>query len=104
MIITSYIPGRVRLRAKIFTDGEIYSRAEQIFKSSFGSSIKNYEYNPVNGSILIEYDASTIPLEKLMGHTDFFRKLNYQAEHFSSRNREIIFCMLNDLEKLLKEL
>lgn len=104
MIITSYIPGRVRLRAPIFKDAEIYAKAEQIFKASFGSAISNYEYNPLNGSILIEYDANKVPLDDLMAHTDFFKKLNYQAEHFSTKNRSTIFCMLNDLEKLLKEL
>lgn len=104
MIITSYIPGRVRLRAKIFADAEIYARAEQIFKTTFGSSIKNYEYNPLNGSILIEYDASKIPLEKLLEQKVFFKKLNYQAEHFSSGNRETIFCMLKELEEILNSI
>ncbi len=104
MIITSYIPGRVRLRAPIFKDTEIYARAEQILKKSFGDAISKYEYTPLNGSILIEYDAEKTPLDNLMKHTDFFKKLNYQAEHFSPKNRDIIFCMLNDLESLLKEL
>lgn len=104
MIITSFIPGRVRLRAKIFTDAELYARAESIFKNSFGNAIKNYEYNPLNGSILIEYDSTKIPLEKLMLRQDFFKKLNYQAEHFSAKNRDVIVTMLDELEKLLKEL
>lgn len=102
MIISSFFPGRVRLRAEIFKDSEIFSRAEGILKKSFGEHIKKFEYNNVTGSILLCYDSSKIPVDKLSKHLSFLKKLNYQAEHFSKENRQTIFSMLDELEELLK--
>lgn len=53
MIVTSFFPGRIRLRANIFKDSEIYEKALSILKSEDNDSIINIQHNQITGSVLI---------------------------------------------------
>ena len=71
-MITSFFPGRVRLRAPIFKETDLVEKARAILSKS--DAVKNIETNPVTGSVLIEYNPAKVPMEKLLPMQDFFCK------------------------------
>jgi len=99
-MITSFFPGRVRLRAPIFKEAELVAKAKEILKKS--DAVKNVEDNPVTGSVLIEYEPSKVPMEKLLPMQDFFARLAACAQKFdgSDSERKQISDMLCQLEKI----
>ena len=99
-MITSFFPGRVRLRAPIFKESDLVEKARAILSKS--DAVKNIETNPVTGSVLIEYNPAKVPMEKLLPMQDFFAKLAKEAQHFDGRDesREKILEMLSSLEGL----
>ena len=99
-MITSFFPGRVRLRAPIFKEADLVEKAKSILKKS--DAIKKIENNLVTGSILIEYYPAKVPMEKLVSMQDFFMRLAREAEHFDSTNRDKISEMLDELDRLFR--
>ncbi|MBQ9207339.1 MAG: hypothetical protein IJ158_11595 [Treponema sp.] len=97
-MITSFFPGRVRLRAPVFKEADLVEKAQAILKKS--DAIKRVEHNPVTGSVLIEYYPAKVPMEKLSSMQNFFMHLAREAEHFDGTNREQILSMLDELETL----
>lgn len=103
MLITSFFPGRVRLRAQIFKNEELCAKAREILLKS--EAVKNIEHNPVTGSILLEYDIKKVPMEKLVPMQDFFIKLGKEAERYdgSELGYKKILVMLNELESIVSK-
>lgn len=99
-MITSFFPGRIRLRAEIFKDLEITNTAIAILKTS--QAVRNVEYNNVTGSILLEYVPSKVPLEKLKPLLPFLQKLEREAKHYSAEAKPRILLMLNELKTMVK--
>ncbi len=101
MLVTSFFPGRVRLRAPIFKDEELCAKARTILSKS--DAVKNIEHNPVTGSILLEYDIKKVPMEKLLPMQDFFMKLGKEAEHYdgTAAGHKKIVAMLDELEAIV---
>ncbi len=94
-MITSFFPGRVRLRAPIFKEDDLVQKAKSILNNS--DAVKKIEHNPVTGSVLIEYYPTKVPMDKLLPMQDFFLRLAKEAENFDGTNREKIFSMLDEL-------
>ena len=97
-MITSFFPGRGRLRAPVFKDQELVDKAESILRKS--DAVKHIEHNPLTGSVLIEYTPSKVPMEKLFSMQDFFTRLASEAEGFDGSNRGKILSMLEELEDI----
>lgn len=97
-MITSFFPGRVRLRAPVFKDSDLVMKARRILEKS--DAVKNIEHNMLTGSVLIEYHVSKVPVDKLLPMQDFFTRLASEAEHFDGKNKETISKMLDELENL----
>ena len=99
-MITSFFPGRVRLRAAIFKESDLVEKALAILSKS--DAVKNIETNPVTGSVLIEYNPAKVPMEKLLPMQDFFARLAAEAQRFDGKaeSREKISEMLSSLEGL----
>ena len=99
-MITSFFPGRIRLRAPVFKESDLVAKAKEILKKS--DAVKNVENNPVTGSVLIEYEPSKVPMEKLLPMQDFFTRLAACAQKFdgSDSARKEISVMLCQLEKI----
>ena len=95
-MITSFFPGRVRLRAPVFKEADLVEKARSILEKS--DAVKKIEHNPLTGSVLIEYTPDKIPMEKLLPMQDFFTRLAKEAQHFDGSNREKILSMLEELE------
>lgn len=101
MLISSFFPGRVRLRAPVFKDDEICAKALSILQTS--DAVKSVERNPVTGSILLMYDTKKVPMDKLVPMQKFFMSLAKEATHFDIRNRQKILDMLDELKKIVSE-
>lgn len=109
MIVTSFFPGRIRLRAPAFKDQHLYNHARYIIEKAFGevgmpeSAIKTMENNSVTGSVLIEYRPERIPVQKLAAFKDFFKKLGSEAEAYtpSEENRKRMITLLDQASKYL---
>ena len=95
-MITSFFPGRVRLRAPIFKEADLVEKARSILQKS--DAIKNIENNFLTGSVLIEYYPEKVPMKKLLPMQEFFTKLALEARHFDGSNRQKILSMLEELE------
>lgn len=95
-MITSFFPGRIRLRAPVFKEADLVEKAKSILEKS--EAVKNIEHNPLIGSVLIEYNPAKVPMEKLLPMQDFFTRLAKEARHFDGSNREKIISMLEELD------
>ncbi len=95
-MITSFFPGRVRLRAPIFKEADLVEKARSILQKS--DAIKNIENNFLTGSVLIEYYPEKVPMKKLLPMQEFFTNLALEAKHFDGSNRQKILSMLEELE------
>lgn len=95
-MITSFFPGRIRLRAPVFKDTVLVERALSVIKKVPG--FINIENNLVTGSVLIHYDPEKVPQEKLLGLKDFFISLSNEAENFDGSDRTKILKMLDEAE------
>ena len=97
-MITSFFPGRLRLRAPIFREADLVGKALPIVRKN--DAVKNVENNLLTGSVLIEYDPDKVPLQKLLSMQDFFTALAEEAKHYDGTNRQKILSMLDELEKI----
>jgi hypothetical protein len=78
-MIVSFYPGRIRLRFAELKNPAIASSAVQQIKAIEG--ITTAEVNQRTGSLLVEYDTTTLPTEKLfdIGKAEL-AKLNINLE------------------------
>lgn len=97
-MITSFFPGRIRLRADIFKDTEIVDIAVSIFQKF--PAVKKIEHKPVTGSILVTYDPLEVPVEKLNLILPYLEKLRKEAESYSVEKKQSIISVLKELEVL----
>ena len=102
MIVTSFFPGRIRLRAPVFKDRELFEKARSIIENGT-DAVNSIENNPLNGSVLITYSPEKLPLDKLAGLQDFFLKLGKKAEHYTPDDKEEVMKMLEDFEEISKK-
>lgn len=98
-MITSFFPGRVRLRAAVFKDQKIVEAAKDILQSS--PAVKSVVHNPVTGSVLLEYDVDKVPMDKLTPLAPFFLKLQREAICYSAKKQESILKMLDELKSIV---
>jgi hypothetical protein len=63
-MIVSFCPGRIRLRFRELKDKTVAETAGERIRETPG--ITKAEINALTGSILIEYDARILPVEKLL--------------------------------------
>lgn len=102
MIVTSFFPGRIRLRAPVFKDEGLCQKAMKILSES--DAVKNVQHNLITGSILLEYDPKKVPMEKLVSMQNFFVELGKQAEEYDGSQEicQVIIRSLDELESIVK--
>ena len=105
-MITSFFPGRIRLRAPVFKDEVLVAKAEAVLKSSpqLKATLKNVQSNLVTGSVLIEYDSQKVSAEDFSGLEGFLLCLEAEAKNYDGSRRAEILALLEALEKKLKAL
>ncbi len=99
MTVSSFFPGRIRLRAQVFKDSVIVEKAMQILKSS--PAVKNVENNKINGSVLLEYYPEKVPMEKLQEMLPFLKELDKLASRYDVSKREEILGMLDQFKNIV---
>lgn len=83
MIVSSFFPGRIRLRNDVFKDDDIFSALYSAVGSH--SAVKKVERNERTGSVLVEYISENLPMEKLLALKDEFFALGKLAESYSKK-------------------
>mgnify|MGYP007070219366 CR=1 FL=1 len=97
-MITSFFPGRIRLRAPIFKEQDLVSKAKSILSKC--DAVETIEHNPLTGSVLITYIPEKLPMEELIAMQDFFKTLAKEAENFDGTNKQKISDMLDELSSI----
>ena len=100
MLVTSFFPGRIRMRSPVFKDAEICALAEAILRQS--TAIQSLEHNSTTGSILVVYDTQKVPFDKLQPLLPFLEALQKEARFYSTKNRSVILAMLKELDGIVK--
>ena len=62
-IVESFIPGRIRLRSSLLRDAETGAMVRAAFEAI--PAVTSAELNSTTGGLLLKYDATALPLEKL---------------------------------------
>lgn len=99
MMVTSFFPGRIRLRESVFKDTVIVQECIKILQTS--DAVKNITNNCNTGSVLLEYDPEKVPMEKLKPLVPFFMELEKLAHNYSISKRAAIMDKLQELENII---
>ncbi len=99
MTVSSFFPGRIRLRAQVFKDSVIVEKALQILKSS--DAVKNVENNKITGSVLLEYYPEKVPMEKLQEALPLLKRLDRLAFHYDNSKQGEILSLLEQFQKIV---
>lgn len=101
MMVTSFFPGRIRLREAIFKDVAVVQKCTRILETS--DAVKNITSNCTTGSVLLEYDPGKIPMDKIEPLIPFFTELEKLAHNYSDSKRNIVMDKLQELEDMIKK-
>lgn len=99
MIVSSFFPGRIRLRNEVFKDAEIYSA----LYSAVGNhpAVKKIERNEITGSVLLEYIPEKLPVDKILALQSELLALGKLAEFYSAKNKSEILRKIKEIESKL---
>lgn len=102
-MVTSFFPGRLRLRDPIFKDKEITERALAILKRPpLLSIVKTIEHNPVAGSVLVTYHPTKLVPAHLAPLLPLVKNLEREVGMYSEKNKDSILSLLDELEASIK--
>ncbi|MCR5764318.1 MAG: hypothetical protein K6G00_13135 [Treponema sp.] len=87
---------RIRIRDKILKDDDIRNAAVKVVHKI--CTVKNIEYNEKTGSVLIEFQKETLPLEKLQSLIPAARKLQAKATFYTPKKKSEILDEINKIE------
>ena len=100
-MITSFFPGRVRLRAEILKDVQVTEKALEILRGS--DAVKHVENNYRIGSVLLEYFPEKVPMEKLSSMQDILKDLQKLATRYSAEKRPEVLQKLEEFKSVFGE-
>lgn len=95
MIVSSFFPGRIRLRDAVLEDEDI-ARALK-FSVEAHPSVKHVEYNTRTGSALIEYEPSELPVQKFALLKDEIRALQKLCDSYTDAKKNDILKAIENL-------
>ena len=95
--VTSYFPGRIRLRAPFLKDQDIAGAMMDVVRASGLSD--QLTYNPRTGSVLVEYCPERLPDPELLRPLiPSALELKDKLLFYSPRNKEMIISAIKELE------
>ncbi len=97
----NYIPGRIRLRDKMFRDDEIRNTALAIANGI--NADQEIVWNEKTSSILVTYNASKVDEEKFKSLSPIIEKYKMKLLVYSERNKASILNMLAEIKSALTE-
>lgn len=101
MMVTSFFPGRIRLRESVFKDSVIVEECIRILKTS--DAVLNITNNYVTGSVLLEYDPDKVPAQKLEPLIPFLKDLERLAHNYTVKKRAVIMDRLRELSQIIAQ-
>lgn len=95
-IVSSYFPGRIRLRGQIFKDPVLTKAAIEAVQGH--EAIKNISWNEKTGSLLIEYDPEKLEVEKLKVLIPELRRFQTKVMFYNERHRDELLAQIDTLK------
>ena len=78
MVVSSFFPGRIRLRSPLLQDADICAALKTALEQQ--PAVHKVEYSTHTGSILIEYESDKLPIKKLHALKDELAELKLLCE------------------------
>ncbi|QTQ12171.1 hypothetical protein HRI96_08165 [Treponema parvum] len=91
----NYFPGRIRLRDRILRDDDIRQAAVDV-AAKLGK-ILSVSYNERTGSVLLEYDAESVDMEKISSLVPLAAKLNAKASFYTESKKDEIIALIEKI-------
>ena len=106
-IVTSFIPGRIRPRHRMFRDDDIAGALIALFKAS--GIVTGVERNPETGSILITYIADVIPSADVLAkrfaiYIPELARLKFRIMYYTPEDKSCILSAIKKAELALPEM
>ena len=99
MIVSSFFPGRIRLRDEVLEDEDIAAALKSAVEAH--KSVKHVEYNTRTGSALIEYDPAELPIQKFKILKDEIYALQKLCDFYTeAKKTEVLKAIKSLAEKL----
>ena len=106
-IVTSFIPGRIRLRSRIFRDDDIASAFTSLLDAT--EIVTGIERNANTGSFLVSYRAECIPsAENLIRFASTYMpqlaRLKFRIMYYTPEDKSCILSAIKKAELALPEM
>ena len=99
MMISSFFPGRIRLRDEVLKDVEISAALQDAIQEH--EAVKKIEHNLKTGSVLIEYSVLKLPVQKLTSLKEELLLLQDMCAHYSNSTKPAILAKIAELKQKL---
>ncbi|MBQ8384884.1 MAG: hypothetical protein IJX45_08100 [Spirochaetaceae bacterium] len=101
MNVTSFFPGRIRLRGEIFRDMEIASALRQAVE--WHPAVQEIQLNQRTGSVLISYDENLLPMARIGALSAQLLELRALCLHYAPKKKPVILEMINRISRSFAE-
>lgn len=91
--------GRIRIRDKILKDNDIRNAATAVAQKI--CTVQNMEYNEKTGSVLIQFEKDTLPLEKLQTLIPVARKLQAKINLYTPKKKDEILAEIGRISGIV---
>ncbi len=99
MVVSSFFPGRMRLRHAVLENEDIAEALKSAVEAH--KSVKHVEYNTRTGSALIEYEPDKLPLQKFKAlKTELAALQNLCDSYTENKKTELLAAIRHLAEKL----
>lgn len=88
MVVSSFFPGRIRLRALLLQDADICAALKTALEQQ--PAVHKVEYSTHTGSILIEYESDKLPIKKLHALKDELAELKLLCDAYSEKQKPAV--------------
>lgn len=96
MYISSFFPGRIRLRDGVLKDEEISTALRNAIE--WHEAVKNIDHNLQTGSVLICYEPAKLPMQKLTALTNELLQLKALCDRYNGKDKSAILGKIADLK------
>lgn len=101
MNVTSFFPGRIRLRGEIFRDAEIAWALRQAVE--WHPAVQEIQHNLRTGSVLICYDEKLLPMARLEALSAQLLELRDLCLHYAPRKKPVILERIAGISRSFAE-
>lgn len=99
MVVSSFFPGRIRLRSSLLQDTDICAALKTALEQQ--PAVRKVEYSTHTGSILIEYESDKLPLKKLNKLKAELDELKLLCDTYSEKKKPVVLKKIHTFAALL---